>query len=139
MSKMDSTGGAAHLVTLTCSPSTGTAVTSLASRAVLAPALLLQAPLARLETRPRTCFEYLQLPQKPAVLQDLELGQSHAGLRTRGGSSPSMLLLPHLPVPGTAAWAETALVFPCKQHTGQKRVTIRAGNRGGEHLSHVSA
>lgn len=36
---MDSAGGAAHLVTLTCSPSTGTAVTSLASRAVLAPAL----------------------------------------------------------------------------------------------------
>lgn len=36
---MDRAGGAAHLVTLTCSPSTGTAVTSLASRAVLAPAL----------------------------------------------------------------------------------------------------
>lgn len=35
---MHSTGGAAYLVTLTCSPSTGTAVTSLASRAVLAPA-----------------------------------------------------------------------------------------------------
>lgn len=35
---MDSTGGAAYLVTLTCSPSTGTAVSSLASRVVLAPA-----------------------------------------------------------------------------------------------------